>query len=87
MLIVNTLSECAKEEENCPVAIRGGETPVPIPNTTVKTSAAEDTEARGFGKTGGCRAILFLKRSGLRGRSGANPERPVVRRLTVHIEN
>ena len=29
--------------EKIPVAMRFGDTPVPIPNTTVKTEAADDT--------------------------------------------
>ena len=32
-----------KDIKKFPVAIRSGETPVPIPNTTVKTRAAEST--------------------------------------------
>ena len=55
-LTVNTLKESAKRDS--PVAIRIGETPVPIPNTTVKTNPAEDTRAKGHGKIGGCRAFL-----------------------------
>ena len=31
------------DNERFPVAMRFGETPVPIPNTTVKTEAADDT--------------------------------------------
>ena len=31
------------DNENFPVAMRFGETPVPIPNTLVKTEAADDT--------------------------------------------
>ena len=38
--ITIALSGCKKE---IPVAMRSGETPVPIPNTTVKTRAAEST--------------------------------------------
>ena len=41
------------------------ETPVPIPNTTVKTHPADDTRALGSGKAGGCRAFFFIDR-GLR---------------------
>ena len=36
------------------------ETPVPIPNTTVKTHPADDTRALGSGKAGGCRAFFFI---------------------------
>ena len=32
-----------KDNEKIPVAMRFGETPVPIPNTKVKTEAADDT--------------------------------------------
>ena len=32
-----------KVTKKIPVAMRSGETPVPIPNTTVKTRAAEST--------------------------------------------
>ena len=35
--------DCANKQQNIPVAMRSGETPVPIPNTTVKTRAAEST--------------------------------------------
>ena len=39
--------------------MRWGATPVPIPNTTVKTPPADDTMAQGHGKAGGCRAFLL----------------------------
>ena len=32
-----------EDDRKLPVAMRSGETPVPIPNTTVKTRAAEST--------------------------------------------
>ena len=47
------------------MVMRKWETPVPIPNTTVKTHPADDTKARGFGKAGGCRAYPFKKVQGL----------------------
>ena len=37
------LSKEKVDNERFPVAMRFGETPVPIPNTTVKTEAADDT--------------------------------------------
>ena len=42
----------------CLVVMRQGATPVPIPNTTVKTLTAEDTMAKGYGKIGGCQTLL-----------------------------
>ena len=41
------------------MVMRRGATPVPIPNTTVKTPPADDTMAQGYGKAGGCRAFLL----------------------------
>ena len=37
------LSKKKVDNKRFPVAMRFGETPVPIPNTTVKTEAADDT--------------------------------------------
>ena len=37
------LSKEKVDNKRFPVAMRFGETPVPIPNTTVKTEAADDT--------------------------------------------
>ena len=45
--------------------MRQGATPVPIPNTTVKTLPADDTTAQGCGKAGGCRAFLLHLFKGL----------------------
>ena len=36
-------TKSANDNKTLPVAMRLGETPVPIPNTTVKTRAAEST--------------------------------------------
>ena len=45
---IDEVSTCSvlkvlEEQEEFPVAMRLWETPVPIPNTTVKTQAADDT--------------------------------------------
>ena len=37
------LFSCQGDGENFPVAMRAGDTPVPIPNTMVKTRAADGT--------------------------------------------
>ena len=37
------LFSCQRGSERFPVAMRLGETPVPIPNTMVKTQTADDT--------------------------------------------
>ena len=70
-----TTSGCAEQEmvkddttsstpkvkrEDCPVVMRSEETPVPIPNTTVKIRPADDTTTEGCGKAGGCRAFFFI---------------------------
>ena len=51
--------------KSCPVVMRLEETPVPIPNTTVKIQPADDTRARGSGKAGGCRAFFLYYITGL----------------------
>ena len=39
----------------------GGVTPVPIPNTEVKPSNADDTASVRCGKVGHCQAFFYLK--------------------------
>ena len=41
--MLTVLIEEGEREKICPVAMRKGATPVPIPNTTVKTHTAENT--------------------------------------------
>jgi hypothetical protein len=40
-------------------AFAGGATPVPIPNTAVKTSKADGTASRGCGRVGRCQGHFF----------------------------
>ena len=84
VLTVTLLRECDGRKV-CPVTMRKGETPVPIPNTTVKTLPADDTWATGHGKIGGCRAFFFLYDHES---SGATPEdhlKDLI--LLMHLEN
>ena len=52
--------EGAKALVRFPVVMRLWETPVPMPNTTVKTQAADDTwlETARPGKVSGCRNLF-----------------------------
>ena len=60
MLMMRNAQYISIKERICPVVMRMRETPVPIPNTTVKTHPADDTRALGSGKAGGCRAFFFI---------------------------
>ena len=85
-----------KRESFCLVAMRKRETPVPIPNTTVKTFPAEDSWATGPGKIGGCRASHFFIYKGLelsrlertpdkREVGGSSPLKPTELKDSVHL--
>ena len=55
------------------MVMRLEETPVPIPNTTVKIQSADDTTAEGCGKAGGCRAFLLFYIEGLKAGTECDP--------------
>ena len=54
------LSKEKVDNERFPVAMRFGETPVPIPNTTVKTEAADDTMLETVTSDSSIKEILCL---------------------------